>query len=316
MTSSSDIQTWEVKEPYLKLHCKLGEGPYYERATNTLRFVDIISKRLHTVSLEKGPESLVTQQLDTPISVTADIAGVDPRDKILIGAKFGVAVMDRKKASEGNRDAYEYVAKFHKMKDNFRLRGNDGAVDPHGRFWLGTMTDFELGPFQSEGSVHMFTGRQDSVVLKEGVTIPNSVSWSPDGKTMYFTHSSAKTIHAYDHSSDASKPISNERVFYTHEGSGEPDGHRIDVEGNLWTAVYGESHVLKVSGKTGKVVGEVKLPTQNITCVEFVGTELFITTAGMEEGAGTEQEVDYSGGLFRVDVGVEGVPPHEFKLDL
>lgn len=164
----------------------------------------------------------------------------------------------------------------------------------------------------------MFDGRKDSVVLKEGVTIPNSVSWSPDGKTMYFTHSSAKTIHAYDFSSDASatSPLSNERVFYAHEGPGEPDGHRIDVEGNLWTAVYGESHVLKVSGKTGKVVGEVKLPTQNITCVEFVGTELFITTAGMEEGAGSDREVDYSGGLFRVDVGVEGMPPHEFKLDL
>ncbi|KAK8057577.1 hypothetical protein PG996_011514 [Apiospora saccharicola] len=317
MTSLSDIQTWEVKELYLKLHCKLGEGPYYERATNTLRFVDIISKRLHTVDLAKGPESLVTQQLDTPISVTADIAGVDPRDKILIGAKYGVAVLDRKKASEGKKDAYEYVAKFHKTKDNLRLRGNDGAVDPHGRFWLGTMTDFELGPFQSEGSVHMFTGREDSVVLKEGVTIPNSVSWSPDGQTMYFTHSSAKEILAYDYSSAAgSGAISNERVFYAHQGSGEPDGHRIDAEGNLWTAVYGESHVLKVSGKTGKVIGEVKLPTQNITCVEFVGTELFITTAGMEEGAGTEQEVDYSGGLFRVDVGVEGVPPHEFKLEL
>lgn len=149
----SDIQTWEVKEPYLKLHCKLGEGPYYERATNTLRFVDIIQKRLHTISLEQGkaPEdSLVTQQLDTPISVTADIAGVDPRDKILIGAKYGMAVLDRK-AAHDQKDAYEYVAKFHKMKDNLRLRGNDGAVDPHGRFWLGTMTDFELGPFQSEG---------------------------------------------------------------------------------------------------------------------------------------------------------------------
>ncbi|KAK7990921.1 regucalcin [Apiospora arundinis] len=315
----SDIQTWEVKEPYLKLHCKLGEGPYYERATNTLRFVDIIQKRLHTISLEQGkaPEdSLVTQQLDTPISVTADIAGVDPRDKILIGAKYGMAVLDRK-AAHGQKDAYEYVAKFHKMKDNLRLRGNDGAVDPHGRFWLGTMTDFELGPFQSEGSVHMFDGRKDAVVLKEGVTIPNSVSWSPDGRTMYFTHSSAKTIHAYDYNSSSSeKPISNERVFYAHEGPGEPDGHRIDVEGNLWTAVYGESHVLKVSGRTGKVVGEVKLPTRNITCVEFVGTELLITTAGMEEGAGSEQEVDYSGALFRVDVGVEGVPPHEFKLDL
>ncbi|KAK6822762.1 hypothetical protein PG987_014307, partial [Apiospora arundinis] len=315
----SDIQTWEVKEPYLKLHCKLGEGPLLRARDQhaALRRHHPEAAAHHLPRAGKSPGGLARHAAARhPDLGDGRHRGRRPQDKILIGAKYGMAVLDRK-AAHGQKDAYEYVAKFHKMKDNLRLRGNDGAVDPHGRFWLGTMTDFELGPFQSEGSVHMFDGRKDAVVLKEGVTIPNSVSWSPDGRTMYFTHSSAKTIHAYDYNASSSeKPISNERVFYAHEGPGEPDGHRIDVEGNLWTAVYGESHVLKVSGRTGKVVGEVKLPTRNITCVEFVGTELLITTAGMEEGAGSEQEVDYSGALFRVDVGVEGVPPHEFKLDL
>lgn len=45
-----------------------------------------------------------------------------------------------------------------------------------------------------------------------------------------------------------------------------------------------------------------------------MGTELFITTASMEEGEGTPEEVANSGALFRVDVGVQGVAPYKFKL--
>lgn len=154
--------------------------------------------------------------------------------------------------------------------------------------------------------------------MKGPVSIPNSVSWSGDAKTMYFTHSSARTVHAFDYDAsaatgDGAAVISNERVFYAHDGPGEPDGHRVDVEGNVWHAVYGESVVLKIS-PAGELLGRVRLPTRNITCVEFVGTELFITTAGMEEGQGTPEEVDFSGGLFRVDVGVTGLGPNLFKM--
>lgn len=138
-----------MREPYLNLHCKLGEGPYYEESTDSLRFVDIINRRVHAVSLKEGPDSLKTIQLDVPVTVTADIQGYDPRHKILIGVKYGIAVLDR---STGH---YEYVARFaaanHQGQDNKRLRSNDGAVDPHGRFWLGTMTDFGLGEVQPEG---------------------------------------------------------------------------------------------------------------------------------------------------------------------
>lgn len=145
----SEFQEWTVSEPYLHLHCKLGEGPYHEAATNTLRFVDIINKRVHTVPLlaEGRPGPVSTIQLDVPVTVTADVAGVDPAEKILIGVKYGIALLDRKSG------AYEYVARFAAAdgREDVRLRSNDGAVDPNGRFWLGTMTDFGLGDIQPEG---------------------------------------------------------------------------------------------------------------------------------------------------------------------
>ncbi|KAI8966825.1 regucalcin [Daldinia sp. FL1419] len=313
------LQQWHVTEPYLHLRCGLGEGPYYEEPTHSLRFVDIKKKRVHAVDLAKipypnpnpdvdpssAPAGVETIQLDVPVTVTADIEGVDPRERILIGAKYGLAVLDRRTGT------YEYVARFDAEKDNERLRSNDGAVDPHGRFWLGTMSDFGYD-LQPEGSVFLFDGTRTARSMRHPVTIPNSVGWSPDGKTLYFTHSTERTIHAYDYDGESGE-VSNERAFYVHDGPGEPDGFRVDVEGSIWQAVYGESRVLKISPE-GKLVGEIKLPTKNITCTQFVGTELFITTAGMQEGEGTPGEVELSGALFRVDVGVKGVDPFLFKL--
>lgn len=143
---AENYQTWEVTEPYVNLHDSLGEGPYYEKGTNTVRWLDIARKQIHTVSVTEGPESVKTQQLDVRVSVTADIEGVDPKEKILIGAKFGLAILDRKTGQ------YEYITRFVEGEGNPRTRSNDGAADPHGRFWLGTMTDFDLGEFQPEGT--------------------------------------------------------------------------------------------------------------------------------------------------------------------
>ena len=105
--------------------------------------------------------------------------------------------------------------------------------------------------------------------------------------------------------------LSNERVFYKHDGQGGPDGFRIDAAGNVWHAIYGEGRVIKISPQ-GRVIGQINLPTKNITCTEFVGTELFITTASDDGGEGESKK--YGGGLFRVDVGITGVAPHSFKF--
>jgi sugar lactone lactonase YvrE len=140
------IEKWMVAEPYLDIHCGLGEAPYYEAATNTLRFVDIKKKQLHAVDLSLGPQSLTTLQFDMPVGVTADIEGVDPAKMILVGGKSGVYVLDREAGK------YKLLKRFYDSEGNDeRLRSNDGAVDPQGRFWIGTMNDFCVGPPKAEG---------------------------------------------------------------------------------------------------------------------------------------------------------------------
>lgn len=127
---------------------------------------------------------------------------------------------------------------------------------------------------------------------------------------MYFVRTISQKILAFDYSVETGEAI-NQRVLYHHKGLGGPDGFRVDAQGNIWQAFYGESCVLRISPE-GKVIGRVNLPTKNITCVQFVGTELVITTAANDVGKGPSKE--YGGAVFRVDVGVEGLPLFKYKI--
>ncbi|KFX98811.1 hypothetical protein O988_04178 [Pseudogymnoascus sp. VKM F-3808] len=297
------LQRWMVTEPYLNVRCSLGDGPHYERSTNSLRFVDIIQKRLHTVNLTSGPDSLTTIQFDIPVGVTADVEGVHPTDKILVGGKNGVYMLERK---TGN---LELLKGFHETEDSerdARLRSNDGAIDPDGRFWIGIMNDFLVGTPKPEGSLLRINSDLSASTILTSLTVPNGIGWSLNHKILYFTHSTASHVLAFDYIASTGS-VTNERVFYYHEGPGDPDGLKIDIEGNLWLAIYGESRVLKIS-PTGELVGEITYPTSYVTCPVFVGTELWVTT-------GDDGKSDFAGGVFKVDVGVQGMEIFEFRLD-
>jgi sugar lactone lactonase YvrE len=45
------IETITVTTPFLDISCALGEAPYVDETTGTLRFVDIIRREFHSVSL-------------------------------------------------------------------------------------------------------------------------------------------------------------------------------------------------------------------------------------------------------------------------
>ncbi|UKZ63640.1 uncharacterized protein TrAtP1_004866 [Trichoderma atroviride] len=303
--AAPDLQQWKVDKPWLELKCALGEGPFYEKETNSVRLVDIKKSQILTVSAADNGDgsSLKVIQLDTRPTVTADIEGVDPQDRILIGVKHGVAVLDRQAGT------YAMLVQFNE-ENNGRIRSNDGAVDPHGKLWLGTMTDFEHGEPQPEGFLARFDSSKSKEDVLTGLRIPNGIGWSPDNKTMYFTHSTSREVFAFDYSLETGA-VSNKRLWYKHEGPGEPDGFRVDVDGNVWHAIWGESTVLKINPE-GKVIGSVTLPTRHISCVQFVGTELVITSAADDEGDDPSKK--YGGSIFKVDVGTTGLDLFKFRL--
>ncbi|KAM3499553.1 hypothetical protein MY10362_007193 [Beauveria mimosiformis] len=306
------IQQWTVAAPWAEPHCALGEGPFYEVETDSLRLVDIKKKQILYFRGVNAPANKLTAsaapevvQLNVCPTVTADLHGVDPRERILVGVKHGLATLDVA------RESYEMLVPFCKPP-NERVRANDGCADPLGRFLLGSMTDFGLGPFQPEGGLFLFT-RDSAEELIPGLTIPNGIGWSPDLRTMYLTHSPTRELLAYDYD-PATGAMSNRRVHHRYPTSGpEPDGLRVDAQGHLWQALYGGAAVLRVDGRTGAVLGRVALPTRNATCVQFVGEDLFITTAADEDGQ-DEESRRLGGAVFRVHVGVGGMQPFKFRI--
>lgn len=194
-----------------------------------------------------------------------------------------------------------------------RMRFNDGAIDSHGRFWAGAMNDPKIKKPEAEGVLFRLDPDQTVHHMLAPVTIPNGIGWNLTNDVMYLTDSPTGKIFAFDF--DASTgAISNRRVHFDIGNSLEPDGFAIDVEGCIWSAVYGGGKVLRIS-PAGKIIGQIDLPTRNVTCPAFIGTELFITTAKDDrDDDQLPQSVRYGGRVFRVDVGVRGVPKNEFRF--
>lgn len=79
------------------------------------------------------------------------------------------------------------------------------------------------------GTLFRFDSDLSRHFIKDGLSIPNGISWSKDDRTMYFVNSTEKTILAFDFDA-ATGNVTNERVFWTLEGDGDPDGHVQDTE--------------------------------------------------------------------------------------
>lgn len=305
----SEIQRWTVDEPYLDIAGTLLEGPFHDAAINELRFVDVWDHRLYRLDLAKGPDSLRVIETDAAIGVTANIADETEKDQLIVGAKHGFARLNQTSGKLSYiAQPWEQDASKQKL-----MRFNDGAVDSHGRFWAGTMNDPKVQSPQAEGTLYRLDPDLSLHEMLTPVTIPNGMGWNAADDTMYWTDSPTGKIFAFDFDA-ATGAISNRRVFFDLGEPLEPDGFAIDVEGCLWSAIYGGGKVLRISPE-GRVIGQIDLPTRNPTCPAFVGTELFITSAKDDrDDEKFPQSVRYGGRLFRVDVGVRGKPKNEFRF--
>lgn len=193
------------------------------------------------------------------------------------------------------------------------MRSNDGAVDTQGRFWVEAFVDPKVAEPTKEGV--LFRLEQDGALqtVHNHMTIPNGITWNAKDSTMFLTDSPPQIVYAFDYDAKTGS-ISNKRVFFHLDEAGVfPDGHAMDIEGNIWQACYGGSKVIRISPE-GVVTGVIHLPTRNITCPTFAGTELYITSAEESEPEQYPDSAQFAGNLFRVDVGISGMPKFRARL--
>lgn len=192
------------------------------------------------------------------------------------------------------------------------MRGNDGAVDSSGRFWVEAFVDPDIADTTDEGTVFRLDPDGSLTTMYEKIEIPNGITWNAKDDRMHLTDTTVGKIWSFAYDRETGN-ISDKKLFYQHEGEGNPDGHTIDEHQNIWQALYGGSKVLRISPE-GKITGEILLPTRNITCCVFAGEDLFITSAEEDEPDKYPESAKYAGNLFKAHVGVGGAPKHKARL--
>lgn len=189
---------------------------------------------------------------------------------------------------------------------------NDGACDTSGRFWIGACCDPKKGPFEDVGILFRLDPDGSVRRMWDKITIPNGVQWNARDDTMYMADGPTGKIWQWSINPTTGEIKDRKPFFHQNMYPGELDGSAFDEQGYLWSAIYGAGRVIRISPE-GELVGEILLPTRNITCPAFAGTELFITTAAEGEPEKYPESAKFGGNVFRIDVGVAGMKKNKFR---
>jgi sugar lactone lactonase YvrE len=142
------------------------------------------------------------------------------------------------------------------------------------------------------------------------------MAWSPDYKSLYYIDTPTREVTAFDYDLETGSLANPRTVISIPEDFGWPDGMTSDTQGNLWIALWGGAQVTKWNPNTGQLLEQIPVPAKNVSSCVFGGTnlnELYITSArkGLDEA--TLKQYPLTGGLFRLQTAVEGMPTFEFE---
>jgi sugar lactone lactonase YvrE len=273
----------------------LGEGPLWDVQEQALYWVDIRKPAVRRNDI--GNRKLTAWTMPEVVGSLA----VRKEGGLLLALKSGLALFDPQSGSIRPVASPE--------ADRPSQRFNDGKCDRQGRFWAGTMNDKDRQP---DGTLYRFDG-SECVAIETGITIPNSLCWSPDGRTMYFSDSWTRTICAYDFDPGTGQ-VANKRPYATTVAPAIPDGATIDAEGCLWCAEYDGWRITRFA-PDGRRMHSIDLPLQRPTSCMFGGRglgTLFVTSATQKLSVEELAKQPLAGALLAMDVGVRGLPEARF----
>ncbi|WP_311239760.1 MULTISPECIES: SMP-30/gluconolactonase/LRE family protein [unclassified Xanthomonas] len=247
----------------------IGEGAFTHNAEGPAAGPD---GALYAVNLGKDG-TIARIALQTDGSATAEVFVTLPAGSTGNGIRF--------------RDGAMYVADYtsHKiLQVNLQTRAvstfaslpdsdgpNDLALAPDGSFYASD-------PNWKDNSGRLWHISRDGAVrlLESGMTTPNGLDVSPDGKHLYVNESMSRKVWVYDRLDDGS--VRNKRLLIAFPDFGM-DGMRCDADGNLYIARYDAGQIAVVS-PAGKLLRTVALKGRKASNVAFGGSDgkqVFVT---------------------------------------
>jgi len=279
--------------PCCEWTAELGEGPRWDASRGELLWVDILGCELHRGVVEPDRVRRIGgHRIDRHLGAVAPVAGGGW--VVAAGTGFGLlgedGVLVELEQPEAGADG--------------RTRMNDGACDPQGRFWAGSMAYDET---PGAGALYRLDADGSMQLMVPGATVSNGLGWSPDGRTMYYSDSGTATVDAFAFE-PSTGAVSDRRTIVAYgRGEGASDGLTVDDEGCLWIATWDGWRVERRSPE-GELLAVVDVPAARVTSCCFVERRLVITTAWEGLSSADRRRQPDAGRLFWADVGVTGPP--------
>ena len=271
--------------------CELGEGPLWHPVREQLFWFDILNRTLHSQ----------TRSWTFPEYVSA--AGWISADELLVACETGLF---RLNLVSGERETVATAG-------TVETRSNDGRADRQGGFWFGTMGKKAEKGLGSIWRWHRGELRQ----LVQGINIPNSICFTPDGGAAHFsdpTQGKGMKV-ALD---AAGWPKGEPEVWLDLERAGlNPDGAVIDAEGRFWNAQWGAGRVACYAPDGAFLDAIETLGAPQSSCPAFGGpglTTLYVTTALEHMDAEARARHPASGQVFAFPGAGKGLPEPQVKI--
>lgn len=269
----------------------LGESPAWDPRIGRLRWVDLPEGIVHCTDPLTGAD--VPAYAGDPAGFVA--LALDG----IVRARGSVVVAED---AAGSRDLVD-------LDPAGELRINDSQVAPGGWLLCGLMA---LERERRVGAGILVCVRPDGSTsrIADGLSIPNGLGWSPDGRSMFHVDTLERRVDRMDFDPTTGEASNRRPAFSTEDIGGMPDGLAVDVEGRIWLAHFGTPLVV-CTDDAGRELDRVELPVANVTSCAFGGDDLstlFVTTTTRD----ATDEHPHAGSVFAVATSTRGQEPRLF----
>ncbi|WP_454848364.1 SMP-30/gluconolactonase/LRE family protein [Rhizobium binxianense] len=270
----------------------LGEGPTYDPDTNTIWWFNILGKELHELNLSTNEKKM------HPLPMMASVLARVDAGRQLLATEEGLFVRD---VTDGGLTFYAALE-----NDKPENRSNDGRTHPSGALWIGTMS--KRAETHAGAIYHVAGGRVTKIF--NGISIPNSICFSPDGTIGYYTDSRINRLMRVMVDPQTGLPAGEPIVMVdSMDEPGDIDGSVVDADGYIWNARWGAGVVDRYN-PDGLRISRYKVPAAQPSCPAFIGASadrLAVTTAweGLDEDARSAQPS--AGALLELGITVKGI---------